>query len=357
LDHRIKPLDGLRTLAAFGIVWIHSWIFTGNPSLKTFNIDMYRVIAIAGNGVSFFFVISGFFMYLVLSKKNFSVSNYLEFIANRWKRIAPAYYVSAIAYSIYFLFQEDHYPFFKLLLIDFVFLNNLFYNANIISPYWSLGTEWHFYLLLPLLFIFNDDKKIFVALCFFALLSLLFLFSMHKGILNEVFWRAQILPRFIEFAWGILAGFLYKNKIVLPWWMRSVKAVFFSIVVTYAGRLLMVTEIIDKFGSYGWLARSFGEPVMTFGFAWFLYLMVTEKSRLSDLLSKPFFSYLGKLSYSVYLWHAVTFLVLEQIKFIGTSIPWLNSLLVFFLTSGLTILIAHFSYKYLEAPYFRSKKI
>ena len=119
----------------------------------------------------------------------------------------------------------------------------------------------------------------------------------------------------------------------------------------------MVTEIIEKAGAWGWLARSFAEPVMTFGFAWLMYLMVTEKSRLSNFLSTPFFGYLGKLSYSIYLWHAITFLVLAQVKFAGTAIPWLNSLLVFSITCGLTIFIAHFSYQYLEAPYFRSKKV
>ena len=344
-------------MAAFGIVWIHAWTFTGNPSFKIFNIDLYRVIAIAGNGVDFFFVISGFFMFLVLSKKQFSTGNYLKFITNRFKRIAPAYYVSAIAYATYFLLLKDQYPFFKLLLIDVAFLNNLFYDGNIISPYWSLGTEWHFYLLLPLLFIFSNQKKFLWALSIFTLVSLVFLLTIHKGILNEVFWKAQIPPRFIEFAWGILAGFLYKNNLVLPCWMQSAKGILLAIVVTYTGRLLMVTEVIEKFGVYGWLARSFAEPVMTAGFAWFIYLMVTEKSYLSDFLSKPLFGYLGKLSYSVYLWHAAILLLLEQSKFIGSAIAWLNSLLVFFITCGLTIVLAHFSYKYLEAPYFRTKKI
>lgn len=356
-EKRIAPLDALRTFAAFGVVWNHSWIFCGNPSLKIVNIDVYRLFAIAGNGVNFFFVISGFFMFIVVSRKEFSFTNYRDFIFNRWKRIAPAYYFSAVVYAVYFLLQDHSYPFLKLLLIDFSFLNNLFEDGNIISPFWSLGTEWHFYILLPFLFISGNKKYFLRSLFFFSMVSFIFLCAMHKGILNEIFWRSQIIPRFIEFSWGILAGYLYKNKKALPSWMRSLKGVCFALAITYAGRMLMVTEIIEKMGTFGWLARSFAEPLMTFGFAWFMYLMVVEKNRLSDFLSKSFFTYLGKLSYSVYLWHAFILLILGQFKFIASGIPWLNSMLVFLITAGLTVCIAHFSYKFLEAPYFRSKKL
>jgi len=357
MEKRIAPLDALRTFAAFGVVWIHSWTFTGNPSLKILHIDIYRLIAIVGNGVNFFFVISGFFMFIVISRKAFSFGTYAQFIFNRWKRIAPAYYVSAIVYAVYFLLHDHQYQFFKLLLIDFSFLNNLFKEGNIISPYWSLGTEWHFYLLLPFLFISRNKNNFLKSLSFFALLSLLFLVIINLGLLDKDFWKPQIIARFIEFAWGCLAGYLYKNKLMLPKWMRSLQGVILAIVVMYTGRILMVTEIIERFGSFGWLARSFAEPVMTLGFGWFMYLMVVEKNRLSDFLSKPFFTYFGKLSYSVYLWHSFILLLLGNYQFTGASIPYLNSLLVFFIVSVCSVFIAHFSFLFFEAPYFKSKKL
>jgi peptidoglycan/LPS O-acetylase OafA/YrhL len=51
---------------------IHSWAFANNPSLKIAGVDLYRSVAIVGNGVDFFFVISGFFMFMVFSG-NYSV--------------------------------------------------------------------------------------------------------------------------------------------------------------------------------------------------------------------------------------------------------------------------------------------
>lgn len=356
VENRIAPLDALRTFAALGVVWIHSWIFTGNPSLKVFNVDLYRLIAIVGNGVNFFFVISGFFMFMVLSRKTFCFTNYTHFIYNRWRRIAPAYYVSALVYSMYFLLLYKDYPFFKLILVDFSFFNNLFHRGNIISPYWSLGTEWHFYLLLPLLFFTNSKKISMRLLCLFALASYLFLVLISRGILNEDFWRAQLPARFIEFSWGCLAGYLYINQLYPPNWMRSVKGIVLALFITYTGRILMVTEVIDRFGELGWLSRSLAEPVMTFGFAWFMYLMIVEKNRLSKMLSNPLFTYLGKLSYSIYLWHTFILILMAQLNFVWTTTPSLNCIFVFLITAALSIFIAHFSYALLEAPYFKSKK-
>jgi peptidoglycan/LPS O-acetylase OafA/YrhL len=129
---RIAPLDGLRTFAVFGVVWIHSWTSVGNPTFKFCAIDIYRLIAILGNGVNFFFVISGFFMYQVLSKKEFSIKNYRVFILRRCKRIAPAFYFSAVCYAVYFYITiGPQYPIFKYLLINFLFLNNNFSHTSV----------------------------------------------------------------------------------------------------------------------------------------------------------------------------------------------------------------------------------
>jgi peptidoglycan/LPS O-acetylase OafA/YrhL len=52
-NNRIKALDGLRALAAFGVVWIHCWSFYKNPALPFAGIDLYKAAAILGNGVDF----------------------------------------------------------------------------------------------------------------------------------------------------------------------------------------------------------------------------------------------------------------------------------------------------------------
>ena len=60
--NRIAPVDGLRAIAALGVLWAHVWAFTGNPQLPLARIgpvvlDANRAFAIVGTGVDLFFVI------------------------------------------------------------------------------------------------------------------------------------------------------------------------------------------------------------------------------------------------------------------------------------------------------------
>lgn len=354
LKQRIAPLDGLRTFAAFGVIWIHSWTFSNNPPLKIGRIDLARVVALLGNGVDFFFVISGFFMYLVLSKKELSVPAYFDFIKKRWFRIAPAFYCSAIVYVIFFLIQDSHYKVLYYLLTNFTFSGNLT-NSNIIGPFWSLGTEWHFYMLLPFLFWKGTDKSFLRRLALLSAISLVFFLLVSKRILNDAFWKPQVITRFIEFGWGSLAAYGYKKKIELPLWMSGRRGgLFLAILITYAGRIFMTTEIVEWF-RYGWVLRGLAEPVMTFGFAWLMYIVITEDNPVSGFLSLPVMSYLGRISYSVYLWHSLPLMILERypVKTLYHNVA--NPFWVFAVVSGIAILIAHFSYKFLEEPYFKGR--
>ena len=96
---RIQPLDGLRAIAALGVVWVHVWAFYGTPAQNVKGLDLYQVISIVGNGVDFFFVISGFCMYLMAWKTDFSFSTYGSFLYKRFLRIAPAFYASLLVYA------------------------------------------------------------------------------------------------------------------------------------------------------------------------------------------------------------------------------------------------------------------
>ena len=60
-QNRIAPVDGLRTVAAVGVLWAHVWVFMGNPTLSVGTIgavalDLNRAASIVGTGVDLFFV-------------------------------------------------------------------------------------------------------------------------------------------------------------------------------------------------------------------------------------------------------------------------------------------------------------
>jgi peptidoglycan/LPS O-acetylase OafA/YrhL len=352
---RIAPLDGLRTFAAFGVIWIHSWTYSNNPALRIGRIDLARVIAILGNGVDFFFVISGFFMYMVLSKIQLSAPAYLDFLKKRWFRIAPAFYCSALVYAIFLRIQYPNYRIFYGLLTNLTFSGNLFPGANIVGPFWSLGTEWHFYMLLPFLFWKGSGSSFLKRLAILSVISVLFFCLVSKRILDEGFWKPQVITRFIEFGWGSLAAYGYRNKYFLPQWMKGARGgVLFALLVMYLGRIFMTTEIVQWI-RFGWLLRGLAEPVMTFGFAWLLYIVVTEDNVVTRMLSLPFMGYLGRISYSLYLWHSLPMMLLERYNIPTLCYGLANPVWVFTVVSLFTTVIAHFSYKLLEEPYFKGK--
>ncbi|HEY9302611.1 MAG TPA: acyltransferase family protein [Phormidium sp.] len=102
--NRIAPVDGLRAVAVFGVIWAHVWAFgSGIPvwslgKIGSINLDLNRAISVIGTGVDLFFVISGFCMYLMYAQKQtkFAWNTYATFLKKRWLRIAPNYYVAAL---------------------------------------------------------------------------------------------------------------------------------------------------------------------------------------------------------------------------------------------------------------------
>src|SRR6476661_3187662 len=186
LDGRIRALDGLRTIAAFGVLWIHAWSFYGNPDLNI-GFDIFQLMAIGGNGVDFFFVISGFCMYLVLSAKEITIKQYLLFLYRRFLRIAPAFYASVVVYAVLIKLNDPGYPMFGNVLFHFLFLNNITGN-NISGPLWSIGTEWHFYMFLPFLLLAANRFSLLTAIGFLSFLSVAFFMIVNLGYLSYEWW-------------------------------------------------------------------------------------------------------------------------------------------------------------------------
>ena len=141
-------MDGLRAIAAFGVVWIHVWGFYATPSLPFFSFNLYQLMAVVGNGVDFFFVISGFCMYMVWGNRTFDWHGFFHFVYKRFLRIAPAFYASVLVYALLIKFNNSQFLFWYNTFFHVVFLNNVVTGNTISGPFWSIGTEWHFYLLL-----------------------------------------------------------------------------------------------------------------------------------------------------------------------------------------------------------------
>ncbi len=351
--NRIKALDGLRAIAALGVVWIHIWNFYGAPAWNWGQFNFYQSIAILGNGVDFFFVISGFCMYLVAGQMKLSTFGYTRFMLRRFLRIAPAFYTAVIAYALLQFYINNFFPG-RDVLYHFLFLNNITGN-NISGPFWSIGTEWHFYLVLPLLLWISWRFTLTGSVLLCSLISLIFFALVNLGFFSYDFWESQVLVRFPEFGVGIIAGFWYTRQKQIHPGLRGVMGVSIFIIIMFIGRLMKFTPVLTMLGGAGFLSKTLADLVMTTGFGLLAYHSVTVVSPLSRFLSLHFINYLGKISFSIYLWHSMVIFFLTPYLLELPATNW-RPLLAFMLVILPVIGLSHLSYHLLEASYFKWRR-
>src|SRR5580698_7352951 len=138
---RIQALDGLRFIAAFGVLWIHSWAYFDNPRFYIGPIDITGVMGIGRNGVDLFFVISGFCMYYFYAgHANFSYKDFGRFLFKRWVRLSPAFYTATIVYLFVIWVRYNQYQnIVPSLCTSALYLNSIFFQYNAASHFWTLG--------------------------------------------------------------------------------------------------------------------------------------------------------------------------------------------------------------------------
>lgn len=361
MKERIHPIDGLRAIAVIGVMWKHLLGFYENVPLMVGKININKAISIAGNGVDLFFVISGFCMYLMYVAKagSFKLNEYGNFLKKRFMRIAPAFYVLIAVEVIRHMVQYGNFPT-ETFLYHVFFISIFLPVHNDFAPhYWSLATEWHFYLVLPFLFIGIKNRKHIIrrilAMIVICIIFRLFLYYDHRSDLLEknTIPADAIWYRFAEFGFGIIAAKLYLDKYQLPVWFRGFLGFILSFLIAYAGRIFMLTEFVNLFGNYGFIIRALGDPLMTLGFSIMMYNLISTKSIFSGFFSCKPMLFIGRISYSMYLWHFIICLWVSRLLMpvFGVSNLGLYSVLI----SSVIVAtpVSWLSYKLLEMPYFK----
>lgn len=153
-DNRIFGLDILRASAIMFVVIEHG-AFLLTPKLSKLNGTIFGY-----EGVSIFFVLSGFLiggiLIKTLEKREGGKNVLLNFWIRRWFRTIPLYFlVLTILLILNWIFREG-FGFSKTFPLNFyTFTQNLFYwHPKFFPEAWSLSIEEWFYLLIPLVLLF-----------------------------------------------------------------------------------------------------------------------------------------------------------------------------------------------------------
>lgn len=332
-------IDGLRAIAVLSVTLFHFF-----PISTSYGFNGYL-------GVDVFFVISGFlistYIYDGLNRESFS---FKDFYLRRVRRILPAaFFVLFLTtiISIPIMTSYDLSSYFKSLLATILFVPNIYFwrtggyfgDLDAQKPllhYWSLGVEEQFYLFFPLFlylcYKFFHKKNILKLVVLITVISLaLNIFAILSSASNPAFF---LLPtRIWEFGCGSLAALLSKNRSLLSH--------------KYITNLLFSCLIISFFffNIDNLLPISFPIVLVT---AVFLTIKHDKNTISYKVLSNSIMRYIGKISFSLYLFHW------PAVVFIGYIFIDEPPLKVILLTMILTFILSHLSYYIIEEP-FRKK--
>jgi peptidoglycan/LPS O-acetylase OafA/YrhL len=345
----IPYLDGCRALAISIVVFSHAGL--GNIIPGKF-------------GVTFFFFISGYLItrLLIAEIKEKGRIQFLPFYLRRLFRLYPALLVMIACSAIAMYLMNCHLSAKDVFAAIFYYTN--YYIGwfrtpvedckRILDILWSLSVEEHFYLIFPLfihLALKNNSAvssnhliKILVALCAIGIAIRVATYFYFNGNLSVLSGRIYFSThtRMDSIIWGCLAAVLLFEK-ELAWYLKSLQNKW--IIASALLALLLSVAIRNDFFRQT-LLYSFQ------GYGLFILIPAIGEHKnewVKNVISSKWFIFVGKISYSLYLFHWVA-LKLSNYYFFEFGLSWQ----LFFWT--LTILLTLGSYYIVEKPFVRLRK-
>ncbi len=330
-----KDIEGLRAIAVIAVIFYHADLgFQGGFT-----------------GVDFFFVISGYLILRIISQKiiqgTFSLA---DFYTRRIKRIVPLSLFVLITtscasfilmnpsqFSVYYASAKATVLMIANFFFSHLFKTNYFVDSSSWHPLlhtWSLSVEEQFYLIIPILLVLiykTKPKNLTLGLTILTVVSLYLCLTENPETAFFTPWTRAWEFSFI----GIIATLEVTQQ--LP----EINKNFANILVSFGFLgILYSVFFLNHAVTYPSLITTI--PVLSISFI--ITAHIHHKTFLYQALASKTMQQVGKISYSLYLWHW-PILVLRKYIFLE------DSFLVKTLCLLLTLLCSVGSYKFIENPF------
>ena len=361
-------LNSLRFMAAFFVLMQHGERIKAKNGIENF--EWLGLFQNGGHAVTFFFVLSGFLITYLLLKERHTTGNIQvkKFYLKRILRIWPLYFllvfIGTIALPLIFPLLNVQYEMPYTLgqsWYYFVFflpgLVTFFYGHHFLEPLWSIGSEEVFYLIWAPIFKLFKNKLFSLLIGIIALkvaLSALGLFVIPNALFNYLLG----IFKFEAMAVGGLGAYLIYtkgstlNKLTI--FKIPYQLIIFSILCVF---LLFHSNIDNTYWNLAFKTPIIS-PLLIDCLFLYLILCVSMIDHSIIKLRHKFFSFLGEISYGIYMYHMlVIFATIHFLKdyFLHLNI-WPNVFLFYLITGSFTILIASLSKIYFENYFLNLKK-
>ena len=333
---RFQQLDALRAVA-IAIVMLHHYI---NPP-----------ILVSGFGVTFLFVLSGYFSTNTLLKLRKRMDGgetgiggaVKDFYLRRYLRICPTYFLVLLVTALFNVEgARDSLPWNAFFLANMQTVLSGEWNGRF-SPMWSLSFLEQFYLIWPFVLLWCPRRRLVPVLVCITALGPVWRSICYWQDLSAINWCVSPLASCDAVGCGALLAVARLGMVggkVLP------RLIWAARWVGVPGYLLLV------------LAKGMHEPpwyteiaiplVASLAFVW-----LTEKASrgvgglAGRMLNNETLAHIGQMSYSIFLIHTFTELLLPHVGVLGRVLDSNYRFLV--LIPG-TVALANFSWHYIERP-------
>lgn len=349
-ENRVFGLDILRCFAILFVVIGHANLLVPDKIAKYADLIVF-------DGVSIFFVLSGFLIGGILikelEKNKISFRFLLNFWQRRWFRTLPNYFlVLLLLCLLQLIFKDD----FNLREVSryFVFSQNLHtVHPEFFPEAWSLSIEEWFYLLTPTTIIaaswllkLRTKNAVALTILMIIIASTVFRSYRYTHVAIDsldawdIYFRKQVITRLDSLMYGVMGAFLaFYHKMV---WLRFKKPLF------YIGLALLIVPRfvpVNSYGSVYFCVFSFSlNAFATLLLIPYLSSVTTGSGRLYKTIT-----YISLISYSMYL---INFSII--MVWIMGNLPSEGFPFIFVLRYGifwlLTITLSILLYKYFEIP-------
>lgn len=353
-NHRyITGLDGLRALAVIGVITFHllpNWVSGG------------------WLGVPLFFIISGYLITTLLIQEYEHSGNigFLPFWGRRLRRLYPPLVVMLLltVFLILLLAPQQLYNLRYIVFSNLLYVYNFwamghggsyFDQINGASPFthlWSLSIEAQFYLLWPgivWLLLKSRLKKIVIStiLVLGASLSALLMGLFYSSAsLNRVYYGTD--TRIFAILLGAALAFVWPAHRLTTRLDREMR--FYINVIGLVAAVDTVLAFLVINGQAPFVYKG-GMFALTLIMTIFLAIVVHPVSLLNHLLDRSWLNYIGKRSYSIYLYQLPVFVFYPKlVKNFHFSI-WQALIEV-----ALVLAISEVSYRYVETLFRHPKQ-
>ncbi|MEP4891153.1 MAG: acyltransferase family protein [Aliiglaciecola sp.] len=345
-------IDGLRTIAVISVLIYH---------LKIPFFDGYFL---SGGylGVDIFFVLSGYLITSIIHREILETGrfSFMNFYSKRIKRIIPPL-ILVILVSLpvawLVLLPTELMRYVSSLLAALGFYSNIFWflelgeygaQSGLLQPMlhtWSLSIEEQFYVLFPIVFILLcriKNVRILLGLMIFATI-----FSLYLAQVTTEYKPPLSFFSPVSRAWELLAG---ATLAVFTFYYRNYLPKLTSLKIIPVAMIVIILTSLIFLDMNGAAHPGYATVPVVFATCGLIYFSHSQEVVTQLLSSRPFV-WIGKLSYSLYLWHYPIFAFARL-----TSIDS-PTILDMILWVTLTFICAWLGYKLIERPFrFKIKK-